>query len=93
MLGNSITVCIAAGSASVISRAIGTNRTEIQRKIIPNMIAFVPYKFGSAHYPRVDLYENLVSLLGTTGELLTYGVNSFRVYATGIIFNVYGLSK
>jgi len=88
----SVTVCIASGSASMLSRAIGSGQTKVQRKIFPNMLAlsllssFVLTTIGAF------FAEDLVYLVGVEGTLSDYGTSYFKVYALGIFFSIYGLS-
>lgn len=88
----SVTVFIAAGSSSVLSRAIGANDIQKQQKVIPNMIALSLLSSGVIIVVGVMFAEELVLLVGGTQTMLTYGVSYFRVYILGAFFSIYGLS-
>jgi len=88
----SVTVLVAAGSASVLSRAIGSNQTEIQRKIIPNMLALSLIGAIIISIPGFLFSESIVSILGISGALFTYALEYYKVYILGAVFSIYGLS-
>lgn len=88
----SVTVFVAAGSASVLSRAIGANNIEIQQKIIPNMIALSLIGAAIITIPGIIFSHEIVSLLGISEELFTYALNYYTVYILGAFFSIYGLS-
>lgn len=88
----SVTGFIAAGSSSVLSRAIGADNKQVQRMVMPNMIALV--LFSSVLLMLVGLLftEETVSLMGAEGAVYQAGVDYLRVYLSGIFFSIYGLS-
>ncbi|MDO6675089.1 MATE family efflux transporter [Tenacibaculum sp. 1_MG-2023] len=88
----SITVFIAAGSASVLSRAIGAKQIEVQKKIIPNMIALSLIGATLITVIGIIFSHEIVSVIGTSGELFTYALEYFKVYVFGALFSIYGLS-
>ncbi|WP_064967491.1 MATE family efflux transporter [Tenacibaculum ovolyticum] len=88
----SVTVFVAAGSASVLSRAIGANNTEIQQKIIPNMIALSLIGAAIIIIPGIIFSHEIVSLLGISAELFTYALDYYSIYILGAFFSIYGLS-
>lgn len=88
----SFTVLVAAGSASVLSRAIGANRVDIQRKIIPNMMALSLIGASIVTIPGIIFSKEIVSILGISGELFTYALEYYEVYILGSLFSIYGLS-
>lgn len=92
LIVTSITVLVAAGSASVLSRAIGSNQVEIQRKIIPNMTALSILGGIIITVPGVIFSDKVVSLLGISGDLFLYASEYFKVYIAGSFFSIYGLS-
>lgn len=69
----SVTVFIAAGSSSVLSRAIGANDIEKQQKVIPNMIALSLISSIILMVIGVLFTQQLVAFMGATGAMLDYG--------------------
>lgn len=88
----SVTVFVSAGSASVLSRAIGANKVEIQRKIIPNMTALSLIGAAFVTIPGSIFSYEIVSLLGISGELFNYALDYYNIYILGSLFSIYGLS-
>lgn len=89
---SSATGFIAAGSSSVLSRAIGADNPQVQRMIIPNMIALA--LFASAILMLVGwlFAEEAVRLMGAEGDVYQAGVDYLQVYLFGVFFSIYGLS-
>ncbi|MDO5973137.1 MATE family efflux transporter [Flavivirga jejuensis] len=88
----SVTVLVAAGSASVLSRAIGSNQVEVQKKIIPNMMALSLIGATVVTIPGIIFSKEIVSVLGISGELFTYALEYYKIYILGALFSIYGLS-
>ncbi|EZH72712.1 hypothetical protein ATO12_21480 [Aquimarina atlantica] len=88
----SVTVFIAAGSSSVLSRAIGAKDIEKQQKVIPNMIALSLISSIILMVVGVLFTKQLVAFMGATGAMLDYGVSYFEISILGVFFTIYGLS-
>lgn len=88
----SVTVFIAAGSSSVLSRAIGSNDIEKQQKVIPNMIALSLISSLILMIVGILFSEELVTFMGATGAMLKYGISYFKISILGAFFSIYGLS-
>ncbi|WP_445634044.1 Multidrug export protein MepA [Nostoc sp. DSM 114161] len=83
---NGFAFCIGVGSASVLSRAIGSGDVKTQSKIFGNLIVMsgvislfitiIGYKFG----------KELIFLMGGTGEVALEGVKYFNTYIIGSVF-------
>ncbi|MDZ8237968.1 MAG: MATE family efflux transporter [Nostoc sp. ChiQUE01a] len=83
---NGFAFCIGVGSASVLSRAIGSGDVKTQSKIFGNLIVMsgvislfitiIGYKFG----------KQLIFLMGGTGEVALEGVKYFNTYIIGSVF-------
>ncbi|NJN14047.1 MAG: MATE family efflux transporter [Richelia sp. RM2_1_2] len=79
-------VSVGVGSASVMSRAIGSEDINIESKILGNLtvisviisffIAAIGYIFG----------DELIRFMGGDGEVATYGVGYLKTYILGSIF-------
>lgn len=89
---SSVTGFIAAGSSSVLSRAIGSENEQIQRKILPNLIALSLVSGVVLTIAGVLFPEPIVSVMGLEGNVEDQAVLYFRAYATGTFFSIYGLS-
>ncbi len=88
----SVTVFIAAGSSSVLSRAIGANDIEKQQKVIPNMIALSLISTMVLMIIGLLFSKELVTFMGAKGAMLDYGISYFEISVLGIFFSIYGLS-
>ncbi|QTE22715.1 MATE family efflux transporter [Polaribacter cellanae] len=88
----SVTVFVAVGSASVLSRVIGANQVEVQSKIIPNMIALSLIGAAMVTIPGFIFSKEIVSVLGVSGALFTYALEYYKIYILGALFSIYGLS-
>ncbi|MFN6562976.1 MAG: MATE family efflux transporter [Nostoc sp. ChiSLP01] len=83
---NGFAFCIGVGSASVLSRAIGSGDVKTQSKIFGNLIVMsgvislfitiIGHKFG----------KELIFLMGGTGEVALEGVKYFNTYIIGSVF-------
>ena len=79
-------VSVGVGSASVMSRAIGSEDIKTESKILGNLtvisviisffIAAIGYIFG----------DELITFMGGDGEVATYGVDYLKTYILGSIF-------
>lgn len=79
-------VSVGVGSASVMSRAIGSEDIKTESKILGNLtvisivisffIAAIGYVFG----------DELIAFMGGDGEVATYGVGYLKTYILGSIF-------
>ncbi len=87
---NGFALLVGVGSASVISRAIGSGDIKIQSKIFGNLvvmsvaislfITIFGYIFG----------EELIVLIGGTGEVALEGTKYFKTYVLGSVFLILG---
>lgn len=84
---------IGVGSASVLSRAIGSGDTKTQSRIFGNLIiisviissllTILGYSFG----------EELISLMGGKGEVASSGADFFKTYMLSSVFLVIAVSS
>ncbi|TBR56996.1 MATE family efflux transporter [Westiellopsis prolifica IICB1] len=83
---NGFALSIGVGSASVLSRAIGSRDTKTQSKIFTNLIVMsvaiafsitiIGYSFG----------KELILFMGGTGEVALEGTKYFKTYILGSVF-------
>ncbi len=92
LVTTSVTVFIAAGSSSVLSRAIGASDIQKQQKVIPNMIALSIISSLILMIGGILFAEQLVAFMGATGAMLDYGISYFKITVLGVFFSIYGLS-
>lgn len=92
LLVSSITGMIAAGSASVLSRAIGAQDVVRQRKVLPNLIAMSVVGASVLSLLLWGLSTPALQLLGAEGQVFEHAEAYLLVYVCGIIFNVYGVA-
>ncbi len=87
-----VTGMISAGSASVLSRTIGSGVIEKQLKIpgtvfwmsLSLSVVLTPFFYFSSPY--------FIQLMGADGKALEYGVAFFQFTVLGLFFTVFGLS-
>ncbi|HYX17769.1 MAG TPA: MATE family efflux transporter [Nostoc sp.] len=83
---NGFGLLVGVGSASVLSRAIGSGDIKTQSKIFGNLtvmsvaislfITIIGYKFG----------EELIGFMGGSGEVASEGTKYFKIYILGSVF-------
>ncbi len=86
LINMAIAMFVGMGSASLLSRAIGGNEKETISKILSSHTLFV--LIFSLFYLTIGFLfaENLVSFLGATGTILTYGSSYFSIVILGAFF-------
>ncbi|PMB49284.1 MATE family efflux transporter, partial [Fischerella thermalis CCMEE 5201] len=87
---NGFALLVGVGSASVLSRAIGSGDIKTQSKIFGNLIVMsvvisllltiIGYRFG----------EELIVLMGGSGEVALAGTKYFKIYIFGSVFLILG---
>ncbi|MDZ8184123.1 MAG: MATE family efflux transporter [Nostoc sp. ChiSLP02] len=83
---NGFALSIGVGSASVLSRAIGSGDIKTQSKIFSNLIVMsviVSFLITIIGY---SFAEELIVLMGGSGEVALEGTTYFRTYVLGSIF-------
>jgi Na+-driven multidrug efflux pump len=84
---------IGVGSASVLSRAIGAGDTKTQANVFSNLVILaiivsLPITLLSYYFS-----ESLITFMGGTGEIATYGANYLRTYAFGSVFFILAVAS
>lgn len=92
LIVTSVTGFIAAGSSSVLSRAIGAGNKSVQRQVIPNLLALSLISSVILMLSGLLLSEEAVSFMGAEGVVYQAGVDYLKVYVLGVFFSIYGLS-
>ncbi len=92
MVTNGFSAMIGVGASSLLSRAIGAENTEIQRKVFGTvlllsiMVSIVLSFFGIYYAPE------LIGFMGGTGEVLEMGVVYYRIMMVGAFFRIYAVA-
>ena len=91
MITNGISAMIGIGASSLLSRAIGANEVDIQRKMFG--LVTVLTVLCSVVLMSIGLYfaEELIGLMGGTGEIQTMGAYYYRILMIGAFFRTYGV--
>jgi len=88
-----VTGLLSGGSASVLSRAIGAGRTDVQRKVLGNLFTLSLVFSLALALPGYAWAEQLVGLMGGPARISAYGSEYWRVFLLGAFFQVFGLSS
>jgi Na+-driven multidrug efflux pump len=85
--------CVGVGCASVLSRAIGSGDVKTQSKIFGTLvimsvvislfITILGYRFA----------EELISFMGGSGEVASYGASYFKIYSLGSVFYILAVAS
>ncbi len=80
------------GSASILSRAIGSNDYEKQRLIFGNLTMMSLVASAIITIPSYFYAKELVGFMGGSGSVLDLGVTYYKVLVLGSFFSVYSIS-
>lgn len=91
MITNGIASMIGTGGSSLLSRAIGANEEDIQRKIFG--LVTIMTIVSSILLTAIGWYfaEELIGMMGGTGEIQTMGAYYYRILLIGAFFRIYGV--
>ena len=91
IISTSVTVLICSGSASILSRAIGSGDNETQMKLVNT--AFTMAVLASIPLMCAGLFfsETLIRLMGGYDSVLKYGSTYYKHCSMGLFFAVCGL--
>ncbi len=91
MITNGISAMIGIGASSLLSIAIGADQAEIQKKMFG--LVTVLTVLCSAILTAIGLYfaEELIGLMGGSGEIQTMGAFYYRILMWGAIFRIFGV--
>lgn len=84
---------IGVGSASVLSRAIGSGDNKIQSKIFGNLIILCLIVSSLLTILGYILSEEVIAFMGGKGEVAFYAISYFKVYILGSFFLVIAISS
>lgn len=85
-LNSGISTLLGAGSASVLSRAIGKGDQKTVDKIMGNLIFWVTLLSVIVTIGGIFLAPHFLSMVGATGEIKNYGIRYLRVIFIGSLF-------
>ncbi|MFK7978473.1 MAG: MATE family efflux transporter [Saprospiraceae bacterium] len=91
MITNGISAMIGIGASSLLSRAIGANEEDIQRKMFG--LVTVLSVLCCTILMAIGLYfaEELIGLMGGSGEIQAMGAYYYRILMVGAFFRTYGV--
>jgi putative MATE family efflux protein len=92
IITSSLIVLICSGSASILSRAIGSGDEEIQRKLVNTVFTLALVISAILTITGLLFSKIFIGLMGGTGEMLLYGAAYYRICALGSFFTVTGLT-
>lgn len=84
---------IGVGSASVLSRAIGSGDTKLQTRVFANLVFLAVILSIPITGLSYQFSEELIALMGGTGEIATYGVAYFKAYTLGSVFFILAVAS
>lgn len=91
VLTGSLVSLLAAGGASVLSRAIGAGDEDRQRRLLGNLLTLSLVAAGGLLLLGYPWAASWLKLLGGRGAVLTYATQYYRVLVLGSFFTLYGL--
>jgi len=91
MITNGISAMIGIGSSSLLSIAIGANQIDIQKKMFG--LVTVLTVLCATVLTAIGLYyaEELIGLMGGSGEIQTMGAYYYRILMVGAFFRIFGV--
>ncbi len=92
MIVNGVTSMIGIGSASLLSRAIGSQNLEIQRKSFGMMLALA--LIASFFLTVLGIYfaETLIAFMGGKGMVLELGTQYYTIMMAGAFFRLFAIA-
>lgn len=87
-----VMVMIASGSASVLSRAIGSGDKLTQRKVISTLFTMSIIASFFLMLIGYFLADQLLLVMGAAGQVLRYGADFYQTWSLGVFFTIFGLS-
>ena len=92
VLTGSLVSLLAAGGASVLSRAIGAGDDDRQGRVLGNLLTLALVAAAGLLLLGYPWAAGWLKLLGGTGPVLTYATQYYRVLVLGSFFTLYGLA-
>ena len=86
LLNNGIAGLIGTGAASIVSRAIGSGKNDILKKIFPAIFLLNFIICAAVTAVSIIFAPQVVSFMGGEGEMLKLGVTYMRVVVAGTFF-------
>ncbi len=91
MITNGLSAMIGVGSSSLLSRAIGANEVEIQEKMFGLVTVLTVISTIALMIPGLYFAEELIGLMGGTGDIQTMGAYYYRILLFGAFFRIFGV--
>ncbi|EAY31319.1 MATE family efflux transporter [Microscilla marina] len=92
MIPAALSAMIGVGSASVLSRAIGSQDVETQQKVFSNLLG-MSLVFSAILTVLGYIYASpLIAFMGGKGEVLVYGTSYLEIFMLGSFFRVFAIA-
>ena len=92
MITNGFSAMIGMGASAVLSMAIGSNNTDIQKKIFGTLTALSTIVSVVISILGIYFARDLIAFLGGTGEILEMGTLYYQITMIGAFFRVYAVA-
>lgn len=93
IVNNAVVSLIAAGAASVFSRALGGNNSLAIERVFGNVLFLSLILSATLTGLGFTFSEELVTLMGGSGAAFTYANEYYQVLISGAFFGIFGLSS
>lgn len=93
MIPAGLSAMIGVGSASVLSRAIGSKDMETQQKVFSNLMGMTVVISVILTILGYIFAKDLIAFMGGKGEVLTYGTAYLEIFMLGSFFRVFAIAS
>jgi len=93
MIPAGLSAMIGVGSASVLSRAIGSKDIETQKKIFSNLLGMSVIISVALTVLGYIFAHDLIAFMGGKGEVLTYGAAYLEIFMLGSFVRVFAIAS
>lgn len=91
MVTNGVSAMIGVGASSLLSRAIGANEVETQEKMFGLVTVLSVLCSAVLMVLGLSFSEELIGLMGGTGEIRVMGAYYYRILMYGAFFRIFGV--
>ena len=92
MIPAALSAMIGVGSASVLSRAIGSKDVETQKKVFSNLMGMSIAISAVLTVVGYIYSENMIAFMGGKGEVLVYGTAYLEIFMLGSFFRIFAIA-
>ncbi|MFT6810038.1 MAG: putative MATE family efflux protein [Saprospiraceae bacterium] len=91
MITNGLAAMIGVGGSSLLSIAIGAGDKEVQKKMFGTLTVLTFISTGVLMFFGLMFSEELIAMMGGSGEILKMGAYYYEVMILGSFFRIYGV--